>query len=179
MKLIFIALGFLPLATGAALACTPVSGTQSTITHGDACSVTHNAPEQQIGSGGAERLTDRIVRQFISTGSCGGESIVVYYDCGENRGVWLGGQYEFMGNFQPEPKQRIPRNVVYPGPADYFTGQVEPELARAYDIDAIHAKAAALPWIKQLGRINGPAIKVEGKSFYMGCACALKTKPAP
>ncbi len=168
----------LSLSAGAALACTPAPITQSTIERGEACSVSYSSPEQQIRSSLAERLTDRIVRQFISTGVCEGESIVVYYDCTENRGVWLGGGYEFMGDFRPEPKQRIPQNVVYPGPADYFAAQVEPELAPAYDIDAIHAKAAALPWIKQLGKISSPAIRIEGKSFYMGCGCALKTKPA-
>jgi ribosome modulation factor len=179
MKLTLIVLALLPLTAGAALACIPAPITQSSISHGEACSVIFRSPEVQIGSGTAERLTERTFRQFITTGICGGESIVVYYDCTENRGVWLGGQYEFMSDFRPEPKQRIPRNVIYHGPADYFVDQVEPELAPSYDIDAIYAKAATLPWIEQMGRISSPAIKVEGRSFYLGCGCKLKTKPAP
>lgn len=166
------------LGAPAALACSPVEVKQSSITRGDACEMAYASPSQTVAAGPVTRLGRHIVRQFVTVGICNGEQIAVYYDCVEKRGVWLGGSYSMMGAFSPPtPFAADGAITLHAGPADYFADTEEPRLAPDYDIDAIAAKAAALPWIAQQGALRQSRITVEGKPFDLSCGCRLPVAP--
>lgn len=179
MKPIFVLLCLSALAPVAAQACSPIEVTTTSITRGDACEVGYSSPDLVIGSGPATRLSERIVRQFVTKGACAGEQIVFYYDCAQGHGVWLGGDYSAMGAFSPEPQRLTPDTpiVMSAGPANYVADTVEPQFAPAYSIDAIWQKAQTLNWIPQKGQIASPAVTVEGKGFNLACGCRLKAAP--
>ncbi|RCW88648.1 hypothetical protein [Paracoccus lutimaris] len=180
MKLPLTSLVLLPLSAGAALACSAVEVTKSTVTRGEGCSVAYSSAKLSIASYPVERLSPHVLRQVVTKGACIGEQIVFYYDCAQGRGVWLGGEFSTMGVFSPEPPKKSASYVppaMSPGPAAYFAENLEPTFAPGYDIDAIHTKAAALPWITQTGRISTPKVTVEGKPFNLACGCKLKSAP--
>lgn len=179
MKRFFVFLCLAALPPVAAQACSSVEVTTVSTTRGDACELGYNSPRLSIGSGPATRLSEQIVRQFVTKGACKGEQIVFYYDCAQGRGVWLGGDYSAMGAFSPEPQKPTPGTPIAmsAGPANYFADTVEPQFAPAYSIDAIWQKAQTLNWIPQKGRISTPAVTVEGKSFNLACGCTLKAAP--
>ncbi|WP_148043675.1 hypothetical protein [Paracoccus methylarcula] len=154
-------------------ACTSIEVESPRIERGEGCSVSYHSPELSVSAQPARRLTDRFVRQFITVGSCVGEEIVVYYDCQDQKGVWLGGEFELMGLFSPVPHSGPGLAETSSGPADYFVRHEEPMPGPGLTIEALAEKARTLPWIAQSGRLNQSRITVEGKPFDLSCGCKL------
>lgn len=163
-------------ATGAALACSPSVVTETTVTRGESCRLSYASPDLFVSAGPAERVTDSIVRQFITAGACFGESIAVYYDCETSTGFWLSGDYDIMGMFLPDgvPVQEIPE--MSSGPVDYFVQKVEPQLLPDLTIDRLAEKAGTLSWLPQKERLRQSRIAVEGKNFDLSCGCRLSAQ---
>ncbi|TRW97347.1 hypothetical protein FNJ84_07455 [Paracoccus sp. M683] len=168
----------LALAGTGAEACSAIARESSGVERGEQCSVSHFSPKGDVFSGIAKKISPEVVRQTINTGTgCGGEQIVVYYDCASKEGVWMGGEFNQMGMFDPHPPAPADQAsyvpTMTPGPAAYFIDNEEGAFAPDYAPDALLAKAQSVGWMPQSGRVGTPFITVDGRRFNLACGCDL------